>query len=188
MSATTFFSSEFDSVKFDSIIDGQTETQILQNTYLGFVVARPLPAALIGRTVLVTYPSDSGRRNYTGIRTYNVNLFGISLTVKSLAFQEQDTSLAACATVSLWSCFHKTRDLFNTSTPSPVEITRSATRYLMTTRPFPSRGLRIEQICNAIAGVGLDPEVYPVSPDLPLVSLAYSYLRLGLPCTTCRRG
>jgi hypothetical protein len=108
-------------------------------------------------------------------------LYGIELTVDSLAFQEQDTSLAACATVALWSCFQKTRDLFNSGLPSPVQITRAANRFLISARPFPSRGLRIEQVCNAIAAEGLDPEVYPVTPDLPLVSMAYSYLKLGLP-------
>jgi len=140
-----------------------------------------LATAVIGRTVVRTYPPDGDRRNYPCVRKYHVNLYGIELTVDSLAFQEQDTSLAACATVALWSCFQKTRDLFNSGLPSPVQITRAANRFLISARPFPSRGLRIEQVCNAIAAEGLDPEVYPVTPDLPLVSMAYSYLKLGLP-------
>lgn len=140
-----------------------------------------MATAVIGRTVVRTYPPDGDRRNYPCVRKYHVNLYGIELTVDSLAFQEQDTSLAACATVALWSCFQKTRDLFNSGLPSPVQITRAANRFLISARPFPSRGLRIEQVCNAIAAEGLDPEVYPVTPDLPLVSMAYSYLKLGLP-------
>jgi hypothetical protein len=176
-----FFTVQIDATAFQTLLDTGEDTAFLQEGYLGFIVARPLATALIGRTVIRTYPPDCGRRNYPCVRKYRVNLFGIELTVDSLAFQEQDTSLAACATVALWSCFQKTRDLFNSGLPSPVQITREANRFLISSRPFPSRGLRIEQVCNAIAAEGLDPEVYHVTPDLPLVSMAYSYLKLGLP-------
>jgi len=176
-----FFTNHIDAASFELFVTGDTDSGPLQDGYLGFIVARPLPSAIIGRTVVKTYPSENGRRNYTCLRTYHVNLFGIELSVESLAFQEQDTSLAACATVALWSCFQKTRDMFNSGLPSPVVITRASNQLLRSARPFPSRGLTIEQVCNAIASVGPDPEVYPVQPDLPLVSMAYSYLRLGVP-------
>ena len=176
-----FFSVTFDESKLKSILLGQSGEEFLQQSYLGFIVARPLPAAVVGRSSLCTYESDGGRRQYPAVRTYKVNFFGVRLAVESLAFQEQDTSLAACATVALWSCFQKTQDLFHSSAPSPVVITRAANRLLLAARPFPSRGLQIQQICNAIAVVGLDPEVYEVTPDLPLATLIYSYLRLGLP-------
>lgn len=176
-----FFSRSFDEESFEALILADQSDQELQEQYLGFVVARPLPTAVIGRTALVTYASDGGRRQYPASREYSVNLFGTTLQVLSLAFQEQDTSLAACATVALWSCFQKTQILFQSLAPTPVAITRAANKLLLAARPFPSRGLKIEQICNAITAVGLDPEVYLASADLPLVSLAYSYLRLGLP-------
>jgi hypothetical protein len=176
-----FFNAAMDEQVFKSLVLSGGSKGAIQQSYLGFVVARPLPTAVIGRTVISTYESDAGRRHYPAIRTYQVNLFGIQLSVNSLAFQEQDTSLAACATVALWSCFQKTQDLFHSLAPSPVAITRAANRLLLAARPFPSRGLQIQQVCNAVAAVGLDPEVYEVTPDLPLVSLVYSYLRLGLP-------
>ncbi len=176
-----FFTTQFDTDAFGQMVRGEVDSSPLQNHYLGFVVARPLPSALIGRTVVKTYPTDGNRRWYTCLRPYPVNLFGIDLMLDSLAFQEQDTSLAACATVALWSCFQKTRDMFHSGLPSPVIITRAANRILRSARPFPSRGLTIEQVCNAIASVGLDPEVYRVQAALPLVSMAYSYLKLGVP-------
>lgn len=176
-----FFTTSFDSASFLDYVVGVRSHDLLQESYAGFVVARPLPTATLGRTVLATYPSDAGRRHYPTTRTYHVNLFGMGLQVESLAFQMQDTSLAACATVALWSCFQKTQDIFKSLAPTPVAITRAANRLLASARPFPSRGLQVQQICNAIAAVGLDPEVYSVTPSLPLASLVYSYLRLGLP-------
>lgn len=171
-----------DDAAFLEYVRGERPPNELQDNYAGFVVARPLPtAAAIGRTAVATYPPDGRRRNYPTVRRYEVSLFGIDLFIDSLAFQVQDTSLAACATVALWSCFQKTQELFKSLSPTPVAITRAANRYLLATRPFPSRGLQVHQICNAIASVGLDPEVYGVNASLPLASLIYSYLHLGLP-------
>lgn len=175
-----FFSSEITEEKFRNVLQKPAD-KTLSDSYKGFIVARPLSTAVIGRSVLDVYPQDGGRRNYTCLRRYDVNLFGVELQINGLAFQEQDTSLAACATVALWSCFQKTKELFSSLAPPPAAITRAANRLLLSARPFPSRGLEIQQICNAIAAVGLDPEFYEVTPDLPLVSTIYSYLALGLP-------
>jgi hypothetical protein len=178
-----FFKTEIkDDSEFLQFVRAERDAKELQDNYLGFIVARPLPTpAVIGRTALATYPPDNGRRNYPTLRPYHVHLFGVDLTINSLAFQVQDTSLAACATVALWSCFQKTQDIFKSPAPTPVAITRSANRYNFSARPFPSRFLQIQQICYAITAIGLDPEVYTVNPALPLASLIYSYLQLGLP-------
>jgi hypothetical protein len=153
----------------------------LQNSYLGFVVVRPLPKAIIGRTVLATYDNDSGRRHYCATKEYEAHLFGIRLSVRSLAYQQQDTVLAACATVSLWSAFQKTAELFGTITPTPATITRAANHSFYDTRPLPSRGLRTEQMARAIRDVGLEPELVECGPYVPLLSVLYGYLQLGLP-------
>ena len=153
----------------------------MQANYLGFIVVRPLPEAIIGRTLLATYPSDYDRRKYTVVREYHANLFGIPLTVESLPYQEQDTVLAACATVALWSCFHKTAELFGTRAPTPAVITKAANNIVRHTRPIPSHGLSVEQICGAIRHVELEPEVFAHPNDISFVSLIYAYLRAGIP-------
>jgi hypothetical protein len=179
-----FFKAAFDEQGFLKKIRGplsKDEEDQLRGDYLGFVVARPLPQAIVGRTVLRTYDSDGGRRNYTCTRQYKVNLFGLELSLPSLAFQEQDTVLAACATVALWSCFQKTAELFGTPTPTPAVITRVASQAVHHGRPIPSHGLMTFEICAAIRHVGLEPEVFTVRPSLPVVSLIYAYLKMGLP-------
>jgi hypothetical protein len=179
-----FFSTRISDEQFRKLVLGSIpddKREELTESYLGFVVARPLPEAIIGRTVLKTYPDDGGRRNYKCTRQYSVNLFGLALTVESLPFQEQDTVLAACATVSLWSSFQKTAELFGTPGPRPAAITESANQFVRKSRAFPSRGLIVEQICNAVRSVGLEPEVIPVSGAIPLASLMRAYLQSGLP-------
>jgi hypothetical protein len=179
-----FFSHAFDEQEFRRFVRGEfaaDQESAFTANYLGFVVARPLPDAIIGRTVLKTYESDGGRRNYPVTREYKANLFGNDLSLRSLAFQEQDSVLAACATVALWSAFHKTAELFGTPIPTPVEITRVANQIFAPGRPVPSHGLDLHQICNSVRHVGLEPEVIQVRSHTPLVSLIYGHLRMGLP-------
>lgn len=178
------FSRAFDEAEFKCLIARSASNDAFESivaSYLGFIVARPLPNAVVGRTVLTTYPSDEGRRQYTSLRRYRANLFGLDLAIDSLAFQEQDTVLAACATVALWSAFHKTSDLFGTFAPRPAEITKLANGAGSDSRAIPSHGLSLSQMAHAVRSVGLEPEVVTAAPSTPLVSVIYSHLKLGLP-------
>ena len=64
--------------------DSGAETN-LQKSYRGFVVVKPLPQTVVGRTCLVTYPAQdpsSGRsRIFPIARPYKVNLHGVDLEV-----------------------------------------------------------------------------------------------------------
>jgi hypothetical protein len=167
-------------------------------SYLGFIVVRPLPKAIIGRTILKTYKEavDNGDvRIYPCTESYYTNLFGLGLEIKnSLPFQQQDTAVAACATVSMWCTFHKVSGLFKTAIPRPSAITKAAISSLNSRRGFPSKGLNTEQMCKAITHFGLEPEVMTITgnQDLPIISLIYGYLKMGLPvilgCDVAKRN
>lgn len=180
-----FFSTDVTSADLRAFVGvalSETDDARIVESYLGFVVARPLPSAIVGRTLLKTYPSDGGRRHYEVVRNYEANLFGRRLPVRSLPYQEQDKVLAACATVALWCAFHKTADLFGSGSPRPAVITRTASRIGHRGRPVPSHGLRIEEMCAAITDLGLEPELVDCDEgDVPWVSLAYGHLCMGLP-------
>ncbi len=154
----------------------------LNERYLGFLVVKPIPHTFVGRTCLRTYEHD-GRRFFPVKRKCDVHLLGLDLRVESLAYQEQDTVIAACATSALWSVFHATAVLFQHKVYTPVEITRIATdKYPSLGRVFPNTGLTAAQVAAAIRGVGLEPEVLPVDNKSQLQSRAYAYLRAGVPC------
>jgi hypothetical protein len=159
----------------------------LQDGYLGFVVVKPLPQTIIGRTCLITYPADGGRRSFPILRNYPVNLFGFTLSVASLAFQEQDTVVAACATSALWSCFQGTGKLFQHAIPSPVEITKAATDHVPESLPansaraLPNSGLTATQMALAIRNVGLEPYIAKTTSPYNLNSILYAYLRCKIP-------
>lgn len=65
-------------------------------------------------------------------------------------------------------------------------ITRAATQAIHSVhygRPIPQHGLRVEEMCAAIRHNGLEPEAINLqrTPNVPLASLLYGYLRMGLP-------
>ena len=160
----------------------EAEGRSFCDAYLGFVVARPLPNAIIGRSLLATYPPRPNDREYPAVRKYYAHLFGVELTIHSLPYQEQDSVLAACATVALWSAFHMTAHLFQSIAPRPAEITRMAVSGGHYGRSVPSHGLQIEEMCLAVSRFGLEPELIDLdSKNVPLHSLAYAYLRMKVP-------
>jgi len=180
-----FFKTAIDEDEFDKFLKGKpsaVNAKILQNNYLGFMVVKPLPKTIIGKTCLTPYP-EINRRYYQIMRGYNVNLFGVDLYVESLAYQEQDGVVAACASIAIWSSLHGTGALFQHATPSPVEITKTATMYYPTaSRHFPeSHGLGPEQIAQAIRKMSLEPFYVDGNTYENIKSTAYAYLKCKIP-------
>lgn len=179
-----FFSSRFTGKELKSHLssrDGRLTPQKLQESYLGFTVVKRLPQTFLGRTCLVTYPSDGGRRFYV-VRPYDVSLYGLNLTVESLAFQEQDTVAGACATSALWSVFQGTGEIFHHHIPSPVEVSNYADRaHASEARKSPSRGLTDEQAFEAIKQLGLEPNDVIATDIKSLARTSYAYLRGNVP-------
>lgn len=126
--------------------------------YLGFIVIRPLPKTVVGRTCLVPYSTDGTGRYYSALRQVDVSFFGLDFMLKCMPFQEQDSSTAACATCSLWAAFQVTSELFCHKTYFPSDITSLAVEHgLSETRKFPNDGLYLTDMIYAIRRVGLDP-------------------------------
>ncbi len=159
-----FFANGFSHEDFKAIIVGDTKANsAFWENYLGFIVVKPIPLTVIGYSVLKTYAQgvNFNERNFWGVRDYKVHVFGNEITYKSLAFQEQDSVLAACATTAIWSMLNKASADFHTVLKSPSEITQDADNVSNDgSRLFPNKnGLDILQICQAILNSGLVSEV-----------------------------
>ncbi len=177
-----FFQESFTEEQFTELLSGNGAELIkekIQDSYLGFIVVKPLPETVVGRACLRTYPleTDFHTRHYPITRSYPVNLFGIELTVNTLAFQEQDKVTSACATSALWSIFQGTGKLFQHAIPSPVEITKAATTNVpIDSRVIPSKGLNAHQMAQAIRNLNLEPLSINVNQISTLKATIYAYL------------
>lgn len=181
-----FFSKEITRDIFESALTDEDAATELRKNYLGFIVIKPLPQTVIGRTCLATYPLtvDSRVRHFPTLRTESANLFGIELPIASLPFQEQDMDVAACASSALWTALNGTGRLFQHATPSPVEITKAAGVHLRAfNRHFPAGGgLTPHQMADAIRGVGLEPHALAAGASWILKVSARAYMEAGIPC------
>jgi hypothetical protein len=157
-----FFDSEFTEQDFKNIVLSTEDNSSFWKHYLGFIVVKPIPVTVLGYTILKIYPNsqDSDNRSFWGVRDYTIHLYGNEITIKSLAFQEQDSVLAACATTSIWSMLNKAAADFHTILKSPNQITKDAGNASTDgSRLFPNKGLDIIQISQAILNSGLVSEI-----------------------------
>jgi len=150
--------------------------------YIGFLVIRPLPQTMIGRTCIKA-PQVLAEHVFIH-RKYDAHLYGYKLRVKSLAFQEQDRTVSACATSALWTCFHKTKKVFGHQSLSPSEITNMASS--MTPRANEGTtipGLTASQMQDAMRAMKLVPLFFDKDKLGYVNQIVYSYCtKLFLPC------
>ncbi|WPV67507.1 hypothetical protein [Chitinophaga sp. LS1] len=159
-----FFSSDFTLEQFKAAVlqNDNSSNHALWDGYLGFVVVKPIPVTVIGYTILKTYNSgqDLEGRYFWGTKEYKVHLYGKLLRVRSLAFQEQDHVLAACATTSIWTMLNKVIEGSHPLLRSPSQITKDADKTAQNgSRLFPNKGLSVQQICQSILNSGLVSDV-----------------------------
>ena len=160
------------------------QTELLQQHYLGYVCRRPIPDATLGRTVLRTYDIAGGRRNYSVVRDYRVNLAGFELVVQGLAFQQQDGGAAVCASTALWSAFQQVARLTGARTPTPIAVTRASGS------PFPpSHGLGLDEMASAISAFGFGADEFARVENSGLFrAQLLSFLRSELPVVVFLAG
>ncbi|MCS4296355.1 MULTISPECIES: C39 family peptidase [Acinetobacter] len=150
-----FFSQELDHKKMTECLahGDQKKVQVLQESYLGFVVIKPLAKTFIGKTCLKPYSTFNQPDNLKRclMREYSVDLFGIPLKVMSVAFQEQDKVVSACATTAIWSSLHAMHWKSVREIPACSEITTNALNHISgSSNSFPNHDLSNKQILRAL--------------------------------------
>jgi len=191
-----FFDIKVSQEEFEKIIlQSKENTADFWKHYIGFIVIKPIPVKMIGYTVLKTYSNSQQitDRNFWGLREYKIHLYGSEIKLDSLAFQEQDSVLAACATTAIWSMLNKAAADFHTILKSPSQITNDADNVSPDgSRLFPNKGLSILQISQAILNSGLVSEIkegdvrsgeypYKVASIRYLKKIINAYSSIGIP-------
>ncbi|MBF0182646.1 MAG: hypothetical protein HQM03_21740 [Magnetococcales bacterium] len=186
-----FFSKTINDTELKKLLRGEIDEKInlkqLKDAYCGFIVIKPLPRTMIGKTCLKTYDcdrEDGSRRHYVKARSYDASLFGLPLTIKdTVAFQEQDSVAAACATSALWTVFQATGQFFQHHIPSPIQVTQAATVIPELGRSIPQEGLSLKQMMLAVKSIGLD--VYTTATPVEELTKAqiHAFIKCGIPLT-----
>ena len=185
-----FFNMSYAEKDIQSVVTSTDEEKrsAFAETYLGFVVFRPLYGAIIGRTCLIPYAELNTGRHYLALKDVEVSFWGLRLKIKCMPFQEQDSMVAACATCAIWSVTQVTASLFHHAAYPPSYITTVATEHgLSNARCYPNtNGLRVEDMVYALRNIGLDPLCLNVAGETSetfkvLLGNIYAYLSAGIP-------
>lgn len=163
-----FFDFEFDREFFEKAINEQSdEYKKLCLGYLGFSVKRPLGISPFGHTVFAQFKNNgSTLPRIACSRQYKVHLAGIELFIHGLSWQQQDTAVSACATISIWTALHSASFDDYHAIPTTAQITLAAHKTAsLGSRVFPSNGLSVHQVCEAVKELGLSPML--ISGDNP---------------------
>jgi hypothetical protein len=176
-----FFGSFFTIEDFNEIIYSQEECSInLFDSYIGYVVVRPLPDSIFGESLLRPLNSEEGFFN--SLATYRINFYGLEFEINSLPFLEQDKYITTCANIGLWIALNKTSQLFHHRLPEISEINNLAGQ----SQSLPGRvygsGLEAIQICNVLKSIGLESEVRTNFTEVShFKALIHAYNNLGIP-------
>jgi len=84
-----------------------------QESYLGYLVVKPISNAPFGKLCLATYgkevqlnQADKTDKRFFLTKTVRSNLLGTTLSIDTIPAQEQDSIISACVTSTLWSYLH----------------------------------------------------------------------------------
>lgn len=155
-----FFSLKVDRDFFLKALEEVDEkANLVKDSYLGFCVIRPLTITPFGHTVLSQYKdTDLSVARVVCSRLYHTHVAGFNLSVTGLSWQQQDTAVGACATISLWTALHSSSFDEYHAIPTTAQITIAAHKTAsLGSRIFPSNGLNVYQVCEAIKELGLSP-------------------------------
>ena len=130
----------------------------LSRSYAGYIVCRPAPLELVGRTML--RPPD--KVSVRSAIQERVSFFGATLVAEGVPFMQQDQRLGVCAHVSAWSLIYSADRCGDCAHHTIADVVRighgSADGRL---------GLTDNQIVAVLQEVGLRPQMLSVDTDLP---------------------
>jgi len=185
-----FQNEEVDHGLFSKALCGDPDAiEALKSSYLGFTILRPIPEAQFGRTVLKWYEDKlTPPRIIEPARMYRCNIANLVLEVEGIAWQQQDTAIAACATIGIWSMLHSSALSERHSIPTTTEITEAANQTdTVGVSTFPSRGLSPLQILQSIKQLGFSPTYVQGGlldfhfTKSAFASISASFIRSGYP-------
>ncbi|WP_405598649.1 MULTISPECIES: hypothetical protein [unclassified Pseudoalteromonas] len=173
-----------------ALADDEDAMSTFKNSYLGFIVIRPITNSPFGRTVLKWYPDKTPDvpRVTKPSRKYVSTIAGLELSVIGLAWQQQDSGVAACATIGIWSMLHSSAFDARHSIPTTSIITEAAhSNSMVGHRTYPSYSLTYPQIQHAIKQLGFSPSVtqgdqpYQFFSKRRFANICAAYIRSGYP-------
>jgi hypothetical protein len=165
--------------------DNKSKTTAITDAYLGYSVIRPTKPNCIGRTFLKPLSRGPVSAN-AALCQENVSILGTELRIGGFPFISQDADVTVCAESAVWMIVRYFSNRYRIYPETyPFQIV-SLTRDYSLGRIFPSAGLYVWQMAEALRRLGFSPLIYtrlrfPSDFD----HLLYTYIESGFPVLAC---
>ena len=162
--------------------DDFLNSKSVQEGYLGYSVIRPTRPNAVGRTLIAPDHHLLGEADIS-MTEECVCLLGCRLKVKGFPFISQDADVTVCAQSALWMLCRYFSDRYSIyAETGPYQIGQLTTDYSIG-RMYPSSGLQMWQMSEALKRFGFHPLIYNRDnyPSDEFERLLYTYIESGLP-------
>jgi hypothetical protein len=153
----------------------------IRKKYLGFIVLRPTPPNITGRSVISPRAFKVIDFNCCTVDV-PTTVNSVKMKVNGFPHSSQDTETITCAETTLWACMEYFGFKYSDYKPIlPSQITNILGK-VSYERQIPSKGLTILQISSALKEFGFGSKVYHSSQYPDNFSTIYStYIESGIP-------
>jgi len=153
----------------------------LKESYLGFIIFRPTPPNIIGRSLIAPRAFKDADFECCMV-DIPVTVDSVKMNVEGFPHSSQDTETITCAETTLWACMEYFGFRYAEYKPIlPSTITKVLGRVAFE-RQLPSTGLNIRQISSALKEFGFGSKIYFSGPYTPNFQNIFStYIESGVP-------
>jgi len=186
----------FSSTKSGDVLAGLKSDEA-QNSYLGFMVVRPVKHAPIGRAVVALPDAPVGYRSELLVTSrHEVHICGVAFFVNGTALTQQDSRVGSCAQATIWMAGRHFHNKYKGPWISTAAITEAATTLtevsISMMLPTGSEALAPNNILQAFRAIERQPFIYvcddldkntkkPVWNKLRPVDAIHRYVDSGIP-------
>jgi hypothetical protein len=151
-----------------------------KQSYLGYAIIRPTKPNCIGRTLLV--PSSRGPASaWASLCTEHVSILGTELDVVGFPFISQDADVTVCAQSAVWMLLRYFSNRYRVYPETyPFQVGNLTKDYSLG-RIFPSSGLYVWQMAEALRRIGFGSVIYTRRRFPEFDHLLYTYIESGIP-------
>ncbi|MDZ7696556.1 MAG: hypothetical protein U5R49_06445 [Deltaproteobacteria bacterium] len=168
---------------FGQHLAGLEDLNPLNPNYFGSIVLRPTEVTPQGRTLL-SPKAIAGFEGFVAEASFENNLMGIPLNIKSFPHISQDTDVTICAHSVCWMIARYYSEKYGLYPERLSFDIAQAVTDLSEGRIIPSRGLTLGQVSEVMASIGFYPEIFVkelYADKEVFYDLLYCYVESGVP-------
>lgn len=156
----------------------------MQETYMGFIILRPLLYACVGRNVISPKAEINCKELAVCETAIKASCMGVKLNVCGFPHSSQDGEMMTCAETAIWAMMEYFGNKYSIYTPTLPSTISKMKESLSSERIFPSTGLTYKQISYILKQFGLGCVVYE-HKNPRFKELFTCYVESGFPLAVC---